>query len=127
MVVTVWDKTCAVAIEKKEIRLPNLRCSLITPFWGFPNDNLYRSVEVSYAHWSHHLPGKLNVQIKKTRSPDNAVEEAPFRIFYRVPERNRADVEKVLRARGKWRSDLERLTSEQGTEGLARREEVLRH
>ena len=101
-VATVLARTCAFSIEKEGIRLPKLRRSLMTPFWGFPNDNLYRWDEVSYGHWSHHQPGELNVQIKRTRSPDNAAEESPSRIFYSVPKQSRAGVEKAFRAHGKW-------------------------
>jgi hypothetical protein len=46
--------------------------------------------------------GVLNVQVKSTRSIGKAVDEPPTRLFYFVPESYRDQVEKALRARGKW-------------------------
>jgi hypothetical protein len=63
---------------------------------------LYLWDEVSYGKWSHSQPGVLNVQVKSTRSIGKAVDEPPTRLFYFVPESYRDQVEKALRARGKW-------------------------
>jgi hypothetical protein len=96
-------KTPEFAVEKKGIRFPVARRpGKSTGFWGLGDLGLYLWDEVSYGHWSHHQPGELNVQVKRTRSMDKGVEDARTRIFYRVPELYQAEVEKALRARRKW-------------------------
>jgi hypothetical protein len=90
------------AIDDSGLRLPVARRPLKSSFWRLRDLGLYLWDEVRYCHWSHHESGVLNVQVNSTRSLDEVIEEPPTRLFYRVPDRHRADVEKALRARGKW-------------------------
>jgi hypothetical protein len=97
-----WARCPEFANGKDGIRLPVARRPLGSSFWRFRDLGLYLWDEVSYGNWSHHQPGELNVQIMNTRSLGKAVGEPPTRLFYRVPERYRADVEKALPTRGIW-------------------------
>jgi hypothetical protein len=90
------------AVRKDGIRLPVARRPIRTSFGSFRDLGLYRWEEVAFCDWSHSQPGVLNVQLKSTRSLGKSLDDPPTRLFYRVPERHRADVEKAIRGRGKW-------------------------
>ncbi len=90
------------AVRKDGIRLPVARRPLKSSFWNLPDLGLYLWEEVVFCDWSHYQPGVLNVQVKSTRSLGKGLDDPPTRLFYRVPERHRAEVEKAIRARGKW-------------------------
>ncbi len=90
------------AIRKDGIRLPVARRPLKSSFWNLRDLDLYLWEEVVFCDWSHYQPGLLNVQAKSTRSLGKALDDPPTRLFYLVPERHRAEVEKAIRARGKW-------------------------
>jgi hypothetical protein len=49
--------------------------------------------QVVYCHWGHHEPDVLNVKIQRALH------------FVRVPQSQRADVEKAIRAYGKWQTE----------------------
>jgi hypothetical protein len=89
----LYAKRPEFAIEKTGIRVSHR---------GVENRNLRRGVrklselailpwgEVRYCHWGRNPPGLLNIQVSN------------WRLFVRIPERFRAEVEKALRAFGKW-------------------------
>jgi hypothetical protein len=89
------------AVEKVGIRLPIQRRASWSSTWSLRNLGLFTWAEVSYCRWSRYEPGLLQVQVKATRSRDK-IEQPPMRLVYRVPEQYQAQVEKAVRAMGRW-------------------------
>jgi hypothetical protein len=94
-------KHAEFAIEKVGIRLPVQRRPSWSSTWNLRDLGLFTWDEVSYCRWSRYEPGLLQVQVKTTRSRDK-IEQPPMRLVYRVPEQYRAQVERAIRAMGRW-------------------------
>jgi hypothetical protein len=89
------------AIEKVGIRLPVQRRPSWSSAWNLRDLGLFTWDEVSYCKWSRYEPGMLQIQVKSTQSRDK-IEQPPMRLVYRVPEQYRTQVEKAIRAMGRW-------------------------
>ena len=61
----------------------------------------YDREEVWYCHWSHYEPGVLNIQVGGSPALPG-VSLGPTRLFRHIPEAYQAEVEKAIRAMGKW-------------------------
>jgi hypothetical protein len=98
--VLAWASYPEFAVGRDGIRLPTQQ----SPLWSrlrMRDLGLYAWEAVSYCQWSLYEPGVLNIQVKAIRSLDGGP-DPPFRVHYRVPEPHRSDVEKAIRAMGKW-------------------------
>ena len=91
----------AFAVYKDGISLPTQRNRAWSSQGSLRALGLFAWEEVSYCRWSRYKPGLLQVQVKPTRSDDKR-NEPPMRLVYPVPEPYRSEVEKAIRAMGKW-------------------------
>jgi hypothetical protein len=92
------------AVGKDGLRLPFTAYRREVWPWRPRDLGLFPWDQVSNCRWSSYEPGLLQIRIKGTRSSGRIGKQPPALIDYRVPEPYRSDVEKAIRAFGKWAS-----------------------
>lgn len=87
------------------LKLSSRRIAPEASSWRARNYAFYAWNQVDHCRWSRYQPGVLAIHRKAVASQGlfGSFQEMPALIFdYRVPERYRDEVEKVIRACGKW-------------------------